>query len=168
MYRCESWTIKKAERQRIDAFELWCWRRLLKSPLDCREIKLVNPMGNQPWIFIGRADAKAEAPVLWPPDGKSRLIRIKTLMLGKIEGRRRGWQRTRWLDVITNLMDMSLSNLQEMGRTGRPGVLYALGSQSVRHDWVTEQQQHKGRPERKDTTHEKQTGRCFRDVILWS
>ena len=91
MYGCEIWTIKKAERRRTDAFELWCWRRLLKSPLDWMEIKLVNPMGNQPWIFIGRADAKAEAPVLWPPDGKSRLIRIKTLMLGKIEGRRRGW-----------------------------------------------------------------------------
>ena len=148
MCRCGSSTIKKAECQRIDAFELWCWRRLLKSPLDCKEIKLVNPMGNQPWIFIGRADA-------WPPDGKSRLIRIKTLMLGKIEGRRRGWQRTRWLDGITNLMDMSLSKLQETGRTGRPGVLYALGSQTVRRDWATEQQQHKGRPERKDTTHEK-------------
>ena len=68
MYRCESWTIKKTEHWRIDAFELWCWRRLL-SPLDCKEIKQVSPKGSQPWIFIGRTDA--EAPILWPPDAKS-------------------------------------------------------------------------------------------------
>ena len=67
MYRCESWTIKKAECQRTDAFELWCWRRL-ESPLDCKEIRPVNPKGNQPWIFTGCTDAKAEAPILWPPD----------------------------------------------------------------------------------------------------
>ena len=65
MYRCESRTIKKAERQRIDAFKLWCWRRL------CKEIKPVNPKGNQPWIFTGRTDAEAEAPVFWPHDIKS-------------------------------------------------------------------------------------------------
>ena len=70
MYGCESWTIKKAECQRIDAFELWCWRRLL-SPLDCKDVKPVNPKGNQSWIFIGRTDAKAEAPILWPPDAKN-------------------------------------------------------------------------------------------------
>ena len=70
MYGCESWTVKKAERRRIDALELWCWRRL------CKEIKPVNPKGNKSWIFIGRTDAeaKAEVPILWPPDGKSRLI----------------------------------------------------------------------------------------------
>ena len=73
MFGCESWTIKKAERQRIDAFELWCWRRL-ESPLDCKEIKLVNPKWNQSWIFNGRIDAEAEAPILWPPDAKSQLI----------------------------------------------------------------------------------------------
>ena len=73
MYGCESWTIKKAERWRIDAFELWCWRRLL-SPLVCKEIKPVNPKGNQSWIFIGRTDAEAEAPILWPPDVKNWLI----------------------------------------------------------------------------------------------
>ena len=53
-----SWTVKKAERQRIDAFELWCWRRLLKSPLDCKEVQLVHPKGDQSWVFIGRTDAK--------------------------------------------------------------------------------------------------------------
>ena len=73
MYGCESWTIKKAELLRIDAFELWCWRRL-KSHLDCKDIQLVHPKGNQSWIFIGRTDAEAEAPILWPPDAKNRLI----------------------------------------------------------------------------------------------
>ena len=70
MYGCESWTVKKAERQRIDAFELWCWRRLL-SPLDCKESQPVHFEGDQPWVFFGRNDAKAEAPVLWPPHAKS-------------------------------------------------------------------------------------------------
>ena len=73
MYGCESWTIKKAECRRIDAFELWCWRRFL-SPLDCNEIKPVNPKGNQSWIFTGRTDAKVEAPILWPPDSKNWFI----------------------------------------------------------------------------------------------
>ena len=69
MYGCESWTIKKAERRRIDAFELWCWR--VKSPLDCKEIKPVNPQGNKSWLFTVRTDAEVEAPILWPPDEKS-------------------------------------------------------------------------------------------------
>ena len=67
MYGCESWTVKKAERQRIDAFELWCWRRLLESPLDCKEIQPVHSKGNQSWVLIGRTDAKAETLILWPP-----------------------------------------------------------------------------------------------------
>ena len=70
MYGCESWTIKKAERRRIDAFELWCWRRLL----DCKKIPPVNPKGDQSWIFIRRTDAEAETPILWPPDAKNWLI----------------------------------------------------------------------------------------------
>ena len=76
MYRCESWTVKKNERWRIDAFELWTvvLEKTLETPLDCKEIKPVNPEGNQPWIFIGRTDAEAEASVLWPPDSKSWLI----------------------------------------------------------------------------------------------
>ena len=72
MYGCEGWTIKKAECQRIDAFELWCWRGLERA-LDCKEIKLVHRKGNQSWVFIGRTDA--ETPILWLPDAKSRLIR---------------------------------------------------------------------------------------------
>ena len=70
MYGCESWTVKKAERRRIDAFELWCWRRL-ESPLDCKEIQPVHSEGDQPWDFFGRNDAEAETPVLWPPHAKS-------------------------------------------------------------------------------------------------
>ena len=71
MYGCESWNIKKAECQRTDAFDLWCWRRLSKSPLDSKVIKPISPKGNQPWIFIGRTDAEAEVPILWPCDTKS-------------------------------------------------------------------------------------------------
>ena len=71
MYGCERWTIRKAKHQRIDAFELWCWRRLLKSPLDCKEIQPVHPQGDQSWVFIGRTDVEAETPILWPPDAKS-------------------------------------------------------------------------------------------------
>ena len=97
----------------------WCFQivvleKTLESPLDFKEIKPVNPKGNQPWIFIGRPDAETEAPILWPPDVKSWLTG-KTLMLGKIEGgRRRGWQRIRWLDGIIDSPNMSLNKLQEM------------------------------------------------------
>ena len=68
MYGCESWTLKKAESRRIDAFELWCWRRLLR---DCKEIQIVHPKGDQSWVFIGGTDAEAEALILWPPDAES-------------------------------------------------------------------------------------------------
>ena len=70
MYGCESWTVKKAEHRRIDAFELWCWRSL-ESPLDCKEIQLVHSEGDQPWDFFGRNDDEAETPILWPPDVKN-------------------------------------------------------------------------------------------------
>ena len=73
MYGCESWTIKKAEHWRIDAFELWCWKTL-ESPLNCKEIQPVYPKGDQSWVFIGRTDVEADAPIFWPPDAKSWLI----------------------------------------------------------------------------------------------
>ena len=70
MYGCESWTEKKAEHWRIDAFELWCWRRLLRAS----RMQPVHPKGNQSWLFIGRTDAEVETPILWPPDAKNQLI----------------------------------------------------------------------------------------------
>ena len=71
MYGCESWTVKKGEHQRIDTFELWCWRRLLRVPWDCKEIQPVHPKGDQSWMFIERTDAETETPILWPPHVKS-------------------------------------------------------------------------------------------------
>ena len=74
MYGCESWTVKKAECRRIDAFELWLLEKTLESPLDCKEIQPVHPKGDQSWLFFGRTDVEAETPILWPPDAKSLFI----------------------------------------------------------------------------------------------
>ena len=119
----------------------WFWtlvlEKTLESPLDSKEIQPVHPKGNQSWIFIGRIDAEAEMPILWPPDGKNWLI-WKDLMLRKIEGGRRrgnrGWDS--WMASPT-LWTWAWVDSGSWWWTERPGVLQPMGSQSVGHDWAT-------------------------------
>ena len=137
MYGCESWTIKKAEHRKIDVFELWCWRRLLRVPWTARRsnqsilkeislgCSLVGLMLKLKLQYFGHLMQRADSFE-------------KTLMVGKTEGRRRGWQRMRWLDGITNSMGMVWVDSGSWWWTGRPGVLQFMGSQRVGHDWATE------------------------------
>ena len=133
MYGCESWTIKKAEFRTIDAFALWCWRRLLRVPWTARRsnqsiLKAISPEYSLEGLML-KLKLQYFGHLMRRTDSLE-----KTLMLGKIEGRRKGLQRMRWLDGITNSKVRSLSNSRSWLWTGKPAVLESMGSQRVRHD----------------------------------
>ena len=120
----------------------WCFwtvvlEKTLESSLDCKEIQPVHPKADQSWVFIGRTDAEAETPILWPPDVKNWLI-WKDSDAGKDWRQEEKGTTEDEMDGITDLTDMSLSNLQELVNTGKPGVLQSMESKRVRHNWVTE------------------------------
>ena len=139
MNGCESWTIKKAWAPKNWCFWTVVLEKTLQSPLDSKEIQPVHPKGNQPWVFIGRSDAGAETPILWPPDVKNWLIgKIpdagKDLKAGR-EGDDRGWDG--WMASLTQWTWVWIT-FGNWWWTGTPGVLQSVGSQRVGHNWMTE------------------------------
>ena len=151
MYGCESWTIKKTECQRIDAFELWCWRRLLRvlwtaTRTNQSLLKEINPEYWWEGLTL-KLKLQSFGHLMWRADSLE-----KTLMLGKIEGRRRrGWQRMRWMASPTQ-WTWVWANSSRWWRTGKPGMLQSMGSQRVRHYLVTEQQWQKSTQHCKEIT----------------
>ena len=138
IYGCESWTIKKAEHRRIDAFELWCWKRLLRVPWTAKRSNQSILQEISPGCSLEGLMLKLKLQYFGHLIQRADSLE-KTLTLRKIEGRRRrGWQRMRWLDGITDSMDMGRVDSRSQWWTGRPGTLQSMGSHRVRHDCVTE------------------------------